>query len=387
MMMTETQQKRDQLTRQATARPRCSSKQSSMYNQWLVVATLLSSAIGANAEDFGQAFSHTTNGEKNNGDETFIIMAFSAFLAFCILSVGATIVYFSYLEDRLMKRYMEEGEVVEAAVISADFARGGSAKQWGAAKSDRLETEYVLFVEYNRPIAEGSYMTRVRKQIKAKEADITRPCHYTYSCDGNEESAILNSPIQVQKMLQMLHDDENGIIKNQGLGTVEMLVMPDFHKSGVARHQVERFNSQRHRLSMAALVVSGVGLALFCVRLAAKAISSSELSEKTGDTNLVTAYMMGIFSVLVLLQMILVHFCLQKACVDALEEEYLKSGDLVPIDEDDSSLSTGSDFFLVCNRSDKPNFTGMPATATNSMLQRSRLGTSSTCPIPATVDM
>ena len=338
-------------------------------NRLAFVITLLSFVVGSTAEDFGREFSNTKNGSQN-GDETIIVMAFSAFIAFSILSVLATIMYFLFLEDRLMKRYSEEGEVVEAAVIAADFARGGNGKQWGAAKSDRLETEYVLFVEYNRPIAEGSYMTRVRKQIKAKEADITRPCHYTYCCEGNEESVVLSSPIHVQKMLQMLHDDENGFDKNQGLGTVEMLVMPDFHKSGVLRAQVERCNSQRHKLSMGALLFSGIGLSLFCVRLAAKAISSSQLDDNITDTNLITFAMMGVFSVLVLLQMVVIHFCLQTAFVDALEEEYLKSGDLVPFDEDDSSLSTGSDFFLVRNRNERANITGMPPPNQSSMLQQ-----------------
>lgn len=282
-----------------------------------------------------------------------------------------------------MRRYLEEGEVVEAAVIAADFARGGNGIQWGAAKSDRLETEYVLFVEYNRPIAEGSYMTRVRKQIKAKEADITRPCHYTYCCEGHEESVVLSSPIQVQKMLQLLHDDENGIYRNQGLGTVEMLVMPDFHKSGVLRPHVERCNTRRHKFSMAALVFSGIGLALFCVRLAAKSISFSKLNDSTLDTNLITLAMMGIFSLLVLLQMMVIHFCLQKVFVDALENEYLKSGDLVPFDEDDSSLSTGSDFFLVRNRNERASTAGMPVPVLNPILHHQ------TAPgyIPETLDM
>ena len=321
---------------------------SNSYRTLVITVTLLAFVVESAAEDFGREFSNTKNG-SNNGDETKIIMAFSAFIAFCILSVLATVVYFSFLEDRLMQRYLEEGQAVEATVIAADFARGGNGKQWGAAKSDRLETEYVLFVEYNRPIAEGSYMTRVRKQIKAKETDIIRPSQYANSCEGNDESVVLSSPMQVQRILQMFHDEENGIGKNQGLGTVEMLVMPDFHKSGVLRQQVERCNSRRHKLSLMALACSGIGLALFCVRLAAKSISSSKMNDSITYTNLVTLAIMGIFSALVLLQMMVIHFCLQKALVDALEDEYLKSGDLVPVEEDDSSLSTGSDFFLVRN--------------------------------------
>ncbi|CAB9515058.1 expressed unknown protein [Seminavis robusta] len=304
----------------------------------------------AKAEDFGQAFSHTQNG-KNNGDETYIIISFSAFLAFCILSVVATIAYFSTLEDRLMKRYLQEGEVIEAVVVSAEFKRFGKAA-WGSSDKDAMATEYVLFVEYNKPIAEGSYMTKVRKQIKANEDDVVWrrrglvPC-YSNTCDQCEESIPLDSPLQVQRMLQMLHDDEEAKKNPDGIGKIDMVVLPNFHKSGVSRRQVERANGSRHRLSTAALILSGLGLSAFCIRLAAEAISISHIiDEGTTSTNTVTLYIALAFAGLVLVEIVLVHCCLHKAFVDALEEEYLKSGDLIPIDEDDSSLSTGSDFFL-----------------------------------------
>jgi len=352
--------------------------------------------VSIKGEDFGQSFSHTTNGSNNAGNEVIITMAFSAFLAFCILSADAAICYFCYLEDKLMKRYLEEGGLVHAAVVAADFARGGNANPYGKVSSDRLEREYVLFVEYNCPIEESSYMARIRKQIKAKEADIKRTDHFSYRCEGYEDLAVLDSPIQVRKMLQMFHDDENGIIKNQGLGTVEMLVMPHFHKSGILKPHVERVTSRRHRTSMAALITSGVGLALFCARLTAKAISSSGMNGQIGGgTNLITAYMMGIFSILVLFQMLLLHFCLHKALVGALENEYLNSGEMVPLDdEDDSSLSTGSDAFLGRNLntafvSGGPVMNGGPF-GQNLILPGPRLGrtgASCACPIPTSVDV
>lgn len=376
-------------------RARCTSDQSTWWKHWILAAcgVLCFFTTAANGEDFGQAFSHTQKASTNVGDETYITISFSAFLAFCILSVVATIGYFSILEDRLMKRYLEEGMLVEAVVKSADFARGGNAGQWesrfASTKQNRMETEYVLFVEYDRPIAEGSYMTRIRKQIKAKEADINRPSHYTYSVDGHEESVHLDSPIQVQKMLQLLHDGDN--VMNEGLGTIEMLVMPDFHKSGVSRRQVELANAPTARLSLIALIISGVGLALFCVRLAAKAISESQISDKTEDTNLVTFYMIGIFLVLLVLEILLVHCCMKKMFVEALEEEYLKGGDLVvPTegDQDDSSLSTGSDFFLHVGRLPpdyKPDVV-QEVQITSSLLPPHGDAVTSTCPMPSNVD-
>jgi hypothetical protein len=302
------------------------------------------------AEDLGQSLSHTENGIKNMGDESYIIIAFSAFLAFCTLSVVATISYFSFLEDRLMKRYLEEGEVTEAIVVSAEFARGFKGA-WGSSgnKADASATEYVLFVEYNKPIAQGSYMVRVRKQVKALADDVAwgrNGLVYSYS-KNMEQADDLDSALQIQRMLRLLHDDEAARKGPDGLGKLDMLVLPEFHKSGVSRRQVERANGNRNMLSSMALVISGLGLSAFCVRLAAVAISNSQIADFTNaDTNMVTLYMILSFAAMVILEVLLVHCCLRKTLEDALEEEYLQGGDLVPVDEDDSSLSTGSDFFL-----------------------------------------
>ena len=325
----------------------------------LVMAAQLVQLPVVLSEDFGRTYSHTQNGSAS--DETYIIISFSAFLAFCILSVIATLGYFSILEDNLMKRYLEEGEVVEAAVVSAEFARGGgtTSGRLGAAKHDKMSTEYVLFVEYVKPICEGSYMTKVRKQVKAREEDIIRPPCFTYSVEGCEESAPLDSPLEIQKMLQMFHDDENQAKNSPGLGKIEMLVMPNFYKSGISRRQAERSNGYRHRLSTVALLLSGFFLAAFCVRLAAKAISNTEATEED-DTNRVTLYMSGLFALLLSVEVLLLHLCLRKTFIDALEEEYLKSGDLVPTDEDDSSLSTGSDSFLGKSKEERLRIIGLP---------------------------
>lgn len=331
---------------------------------WLSVAAVACLQIGyVHCEDFGQAFSHSKGTSKS--DETYIIISFSAFLAFCVLSVITAIAYFSHLEDLLMRRYLDEGEVVEAVIVSADFARGGGTPRSGGTApeepDDNMSTEFVLFVEYNKAIAEGSYMTKVRKQVKAKESDIIRPPHYNaFSYNRCEEAMPLDTPMGVQKMLRIFHDDENAV-KEAGLGKIEMLVMPYFHKSGISRRQVERANGYRHRLSTMALILSGFGLAAFCIRLAAKAIANSKYDAKgDDDTNMVTLWMSAIFVALLLVELLFVHCCLRKIFIDALEEEYLKSGDLLPAEEDDSSLSTGSDFFLGKSPQERMKIINMP---------------------------
>jgi hypothetical protein len=303
------------------------------------------------AEDLGQVLSHTENGSKNMGDERYIIMAFSAFLAFCILSVVATISYFIFLEDRLMKRYLEEGEVVEAVIVSADFARGFKGA-WGSSdnNADASATEYVLLVEYTKAIAQSSYTTKVRKQVKAMEDDIMWrrdglvSCYSSKNMDPTED---LDSSLQIQRMLQTLHDDEAARKSPHGVGKIDMLVLPEFHKSGLSRRHVERANGNRNMLSTMALIFSGLGLSAFCVRLAAVAISNSPIADFTkADTNTVTLYISLSFAAIVVLEVLLVHCCLRKTLENALEEEFLRGGDLVPVDEDESTVSSGSDYFL-----------------------------------------
>ena len=149
-----------------------------MHLRLLPFIILIFSCCLVSGEDFGQAFSHTENGSKG-GDETYIIATFSAFLAFCILSVVASIGYFSSLEDTLIRRYHEEGELVEATVVAAEFARGRTGgTRWNNKQSaENMETEYTLFVEYTRPLADNTYVMTVRKQRIWHVA--LRYCHCT----------------------------------------------------------------------------------------------------------------------------------------------------------------------------------------------------------------
>ena len=348
------------------------------YNT-LLLWMLASTISGCRAEDYGQAFSHLSNVNVNNGeDETYIIIMFSAFLAFCILSVVAMVSYFSFLEDRLMKRYLAEGEEVEATIVSAEFARGGNAVEWGAVKSDRMETEYILFVEYNRTIAEGTYVTTIRKQIKVKECDIIRPKYYTYEVDGVEESAPLESSIEIKKMLQMLHNG-NGARGGDGVGRVKMLVLPEHHRSGISKCQAERANTWQSKFSMLALILSAIGLAVFCVQLAANAITTTNINMHQRTSDEISLYMIGIFTILVFIEVLLIHCCLKHSFEETLENEYFNSGELVTTPyypDEESTLSSGSDFFLGGSPTE---FTNMPSLNT----QQPGGPWTSTCPIPA----
>lgn len=309
----------------------------------------LSSHSVVQAEDFGQAFSHTENGSRGSGDETYIVASFSAFLAFCILSVMASISYFSTLEETLIKRYQEEGELVEADVVSAEFVRAGTGtRRWNNnnQQTENLETEYTLFVEYKHAMADNSYVTTVRKQVKAREGDIKNLNLFTLSTDGYEEGVSFEHAMELRDMLKAFGDDHTDGHKGD-LGKIDMLVMENFPLSGLSRNHVERSRSTRFRLPSIALFMSGIGLAIFCIRLAAQAIANSDIHDEKKNVNLVSLYLIGVFVLLIGLELVILHCCLKKTLVAALEEEYLKSGELIPSEDiDDSSLSTGSDFFL-----------------------------------------
>jgi hypothetical protein len=299
----------------------------------------------------------------DSDSEWYMVLAFSLMFGFFISLFGATIAYFSVMEDLLMRRYIKNGELIRGDVMSVGFSRGGG--RVGACSRSQQRAEYITFVEYTRQLS-TNYTVRVRKQMKAKETDFERPLLPASSAMlkiikvkfGDEES-------EHEEDSDPAHCDEAHCYQSYGdslpvnaLGTfptpdtIELYILPDYPKSGYPRRQVERYCSCRYRLSTAMLIAFNFALASFCARLAAEAIDDLE---DIGQRR-IGRYTIGIFAALVVMQVPLIHCCMQGLFSDALREEYLESGEFVPIGrEDDSTLSSaGSDAYLNMTRCISP---------------------------------
>ena len=283
------------------------------------------------------------------------IIFFSLMFGFFIILFGAVIGYFSYMEDSLMRTYIKEGDLVEGDVVSAEFARGGG--QVGGCSNKRAIAEYITFVEYSRELS-TNYTVRVRKQMKAKETDFVKrlvpgssamlkslKSQGEGSTQGEEEEIECDGYVDIGPIHQPSR-----------LGCADMIelyVLPEFPTSALPRRQVERSCGIRNRLSTFALIVIDLALAGFCTRFAAEAlVDLTDVRQERIDL-----YAVLMLATLIVVQVPFVQLCMRGWLWNVLLEEYLESGDFIPIQRDDSSLSTGgSDAFLTMSPTDSVTF-------------------------------
>lgn len=315
--------------------------------------------------------------KEYDDDSWFMVLLMCLLFGFLITLFGAWIGYFSALEDKLMRRYLIEGETIVARVISSDFARVGGSNSVNLCvtpnnnnnnSSDRLNQtvdnpEYLCFCEYDRNLAHN-YGVRVRKQCKARAWDFVvppRPGSQQMLLSLKKEASqhdengdgvmFVELPDQPGACCVVVDDDDAddidfdgcrgpGVPPNRKL--LEMLILPGHELSAWPKKAVQRACTVQYRFSTIGLILFTVCLALCCILWAIHQVKSLEDDgERARGWFAIIA-----FVVLVVLEIPLIHGCCHGMLVDALKEEYLDSGDFVPLQDDASSLSSGSDMFL-----------------------------------------
>lgn len=317
--------------------------------------------VATSNEVESEDISDDTTYSENSDTEWYMIVFFSFMFSFFIILFGVMIAYFSVMEDLLMRRYIEKGEVIRGDVMSVEYARGGG--RVGVCSQSRQSAEYITFVEYTRQLS-TSYTARVRKQMKVRETDFLRPLLPGTSAMlqrmtikvGDQESDQGGESDDARYGVNCYESYyDSGPVNKLGTfpttDTIELYILPDYPRSGYPRHQVERRCCYRYRLSTAALIAFDLALAAFCTRIATEAIEDLDNIEQRK----VAQYAIGIFVILVAMQVPLIHCCMQKLFWDVLREEYLESGEFMPIENDDSSLSSAaSDVYLTMSRCISP---------------------------------
>jgi hypothetical protein len=344
-----------------------------------IVIFLVQFSAGAAEEDVGETNDASDDDivskKEYEDDSWFMLLLMSLLFGFFITLFGAWVGYFSTLEDKLMRRYWMEGETIVARVISSDFARGGGSTTTNVCiaanndtTSDRFHRsvanpEYVCFCEYDRNLAHN-YIVRVRKQCKAKAWDFVltpRPGSERMLLSIKRETSQRVDENGDEIMFVELPDqpeaccagaDDNGADANTDVHGgravppdrkfLEMLILPGHELSALPKKAVQRACSIQYRFSTAGLVLFGLCLALCCTYWAIHEVTSLEDdSQRARGWCAIVA-----FVVLAALEIPLIHGCCHGMLVDALKEEYLDSGDFVPMEDDASSLSSGSDMYL-----------------------------------------
>jgi hypothetical protein len=304
-------------------------------------------AIG---EDIANAYEQEqTDDGLGRGDDWVFVVLVALLFAFFISLFGSFFGSVTYMDDAIMQRYKEEADVVQADVISTEFARGGAGD--GDVCFEPGQKEYCVIVEYDH-LMPDNYRIRIRKQLRAMESDFVHLNHvgldFPTSNDAkgdknrtprrsnrdkaadiesqrNSARVIFNKDAYFQKFL----------VEERKL---ELLVLDGHPKSGFSARQLKRRLSLRYRMSSMAFVLSAILVTLLCFLMAVRAI------EDTGQSS---GWIMVLsFAVLILLQGPCIHFTLRKSIQESLQEEYFEAAEVLQTGQDDSSLSSGSDSFL-----------------------------------------
>jgi succinate dehydrogenase hydrophobic anchor subunit len=286
-----------------------------MTNAWhtvLVLHAVIASCLSFVAAETND--DNETEGEQEEVLDEKVIATFYILFAACISLFGVSILYFSSLEDSLMKRYKENGAVVKASVVTSNFARSlGAARLDCSSPAQDVEQEYVVCLEYRR-IERVYYTVIIQKQVRATEKDFIEP-------SNSDSFGYVQFDIPTDLSL-----GEMSPCRRQ----MEILVLPGYSESGFPRRQIERACSWTYRASTVILVMFMFLLAGFCFHRAA-----IDLDVETSSWFIPAA----LFT-MVALEIGLVHLSLRGIFMSALREEYLENGSKLEMNDDPSTLSS-----------------------------------------------
>jgi hypothetical protein len=300
--------------------------------------------------------------ELGSNDEIFLFFIF-LFFAFSVSLFGSFLSYVSYLDDRIMQLYVEEGNLVEGEVVATEFTRGvadtSSDNEETAMNFSSSQKEYFVTIEYSHLLSEN-YPIRIRKQLRVLEGDFFHqganpsdpcssidPCSFDCTTEGNNTTIIPRPRIEIIarkdsffKSFQFDHGKK-----------LELLVLPNHHLSALPARQVERRLSSRYRLFSLSFVLSAIMIAVFCFRLAAPLLrvdgaeGSGYPSIISQSSSLNALLINFIFVIIALAPIPCIHYFLHEPIQHSLECEYFEmGGEVIKGGQDDSSLSSRSDF-------------------------------------------
>mmetsp|Transcript_42399 Transcript_42399/g.47381 ORF Transcript_42399/g.47381 Transcript_42399/m.47381 type:complete len:333 (-) Transcript_42399:108-1106(-) len=278
-------------------------------------------------------------------DEIFIFFIF-VFFAFSVSLFGSILSYVSYLDDRIMKLYVEEGSLVEGEVVATEFTRGvDNSDNEEIGKNVNSQKEYFVTIEYSHLLSEN-YPIRIQKQLRVLEGDffhqganpsgscnIVDPC--SFHCTSGHNNILPTPRVEIIK-------NQDSFFKSFQFDhgkKLELLVLPNHHLSALPARQVERRLSTKYRLFSLSFVIAAILIAVFCFRLAAPLL-------RVDDVSSFNSFLINfMFVIIALLPIPCIHYCLHELIQHSLEGEYFEmGGEVIKGGQDDSSLSSNSNF-------------------------------------------
>lgn len=258
-------------------------------------------------------------------DERFAVATFSVFVAICISLAGVLICYFFAMEDSLMRLYQAEGEVVHGRVLEAQRFPCVGAEP---------EPEYKALVDY-KYLEIGGYTTMIRKEMHI--------CNSNLRCSNDQDEkqhsrqrVIIHIDLQdFERELDTQLSDEESAVAIYDPKELEVVVLPNYPKSGLPKYHIDRSFTFVKRRPTYALVCSIFATSFFCIFW-----GTSTINPDYGTSPLTNISVSIIINVtLWIIDAILIHSFFRTFLHKALAEEYLIGGDSM-VKMDDETLAT-----------------------------------------------
>ena len=300
-----------------------------------IFVLLLGCGLGVSQEE---EESNAVAADADNDDEDVYIIGFLCALFAILMSFMAVIIgHYSWLEDSLMKEYLQKAVVHEATVLTAEFSRAATTTKptTSCVPEDPGQSEYVARVEYRVPVPKSKQKMMIRKQVKVFASD------FKTSSGGSSSDIPQAIAIEFASSFTIPTDDHDleSVVQGQ---EVEVLVMPGYSKSGLPRSQVLRTCSLSYRLPTMGLLLFLLSMASICFYLGAKL--SPEVLRPDGFATHELALIL--FGIVVLAELLMVVGCWGESMNNGVKQIYLEGGEYVRISHDDTTISSGEDSYL-----------------------------------------
>ena len=254
---------------------------------------LLRRKMDVNTDDYynfeDDAIEDLLSNDRTNAAYVATILSLFGLL---ISSATAFIAILSFKEDQLMKRYRDHGELVHAEVISTNFTRGNISSH---------DDEYSVCLDYLRKLTQY-YDVRIRKSLKVKASSIIDPM--------------------------------SGEVKK-----VILYVIPEHQKSGYPKDMVDSKCSLSYWISTCLLLIMTEAIALSFFIFPVTRFRQRREEGENNNSSLVLPIFGTFFCLSVIIWPLLYYFA-RSSLEKALQDEYFENGDILPADNDASTITT-----------------------------------------------
>jgi hypothetical protein len=318
----------------------------------LALATLFGTAT---AEDINATIVSSEN-------DTAMIMGVCSIICAVILSFfGVTCGYVAVMEDTLLRCYQQDGVLIRAMVDpeSIQLTRhvndhrttitkeidcqncNAMDDHESTRKNNESARECMVIIEYKSDDRNPQTFTKkVRKQVRTLESDFLTP-------QVVNDAALHHSPV-VLDLPEELHISFEGPVPSHdypytGIAyQLDILQIPNYKCSGLSYNYVNRTCSWKYRLPTIMMVCMIIVLATLCIYVAVDLIGLVIW----GNTESTWKRTCLVVSILLALEILIVHYCGEKLLYEMLQDEYLKGGETILDYGDSTSLSSGDDSYL-----------------------------------------